>query len=131
MTHGPVGLGRFSRSQRLLLTGDFARIRAKGQRLAMGCMIANWLPREPEPHSPLGMVPSRLGVVVSRKLGKATVRNRAKRLLREAFRRNQDRLTQGLDLVLVARPSIVGLDYGKVDAQYLRLLHKAELLASL
>jgi ribonuclease P protein component len=87
----------------------------------MGCMIANWLAREADKTS-------RLGVVIGRKLGKANVRNRAKRLLREAFRRNQHRIAKGLDLVLIARPSIVGLDYRAVEAHYLRLLRKADLI---
>lgn len=45
--------------------------------------------------------PTRLGITVSRKVGKAHTRNRIKRLLREAFRR-QD-WPAGLDLVFVAR----------------------------
>jgi ribonuclease P protein component len=97
----------------------------------MGCMIANWLPRQTEPNAPVGAVCSRLGVVVSRKIGKANVRNRAKRLLREVFRQNQQRLALECDLVLIARRSIVGLGYSQVDAQYLRLLDKAGLIKSL
>ncbi len=50
-----------------------------------------------------GRAMTRLGITVSRKVGKATVRNRVKRLCREAFRRNRDALPSGLDLVLVAR----------------------------
>lgn len=46
---------------------------------------------------------TRLGITVSRKVGKAVVRNRVKRLVREAFRRNRGALPTGLDLVLVAR----------------------------
>ena len=46
----------------------------------------------------------RLGLTVSRKVGKATRRNRWKRLIREAFRLNRHRLPQGLDLVVIPRP---------------------------
>ncbi len=44
-----------------------------------------------------------MGVTVSRKVGKAVVRNRVKRLCREAFRRNAAQLPDGLDVVLIAR----------------------------
>ncbi len=46
----------------------------------------------------------RLGLTVSRKVGKATRRNRWKRLIREAFRLNRHRLPQGMDLVVIPRP---------------------------
>jgi ribonuclease P protein component len=47
----------------------------------------------------------RLGLSVSRKVGKAVVRNRWKRLVREAFRTSLDRLPSGLDLVVIPRAS--------------------------
>jgi ribonuclease P protein component len=46
----------------------------------------------------------RLGLSVSRRIGKAVVRNRWKRLLREAFRMSRARLPRGVDLVVVPRP---------------------------
>ena len=47
-----------------------------------------------------GLPYSRLGLSVSSKVGNAVVRNRWKRLLREAFRLNRARLPAGIDLVL-------------------------------
>jgi ribonuclease P protein component len=62
----------------------------------------------------------RVGFVASRKVGGAVSRNRAKRLLREVFRRRGPAVARSLDLVLVARGAILDADYAEVEAQYLR-----------
>ena len=48
---------------------------------------------------------SRLGMSVSRKVGQATVRNRLRRLYREAFRLTRHEMPTGLDLVVIPRGS--------------------------
>jgi ribonuclease P protein component len=48
----------------------------------------------------------RLGLSVSRKVGKAVVRNRWKRLIREAFRLSRPALPEGLDLIVIPRPNV-------------------------
>jgi ribonuclease P protein component len=112
---------RFGRAARLKTGRDFGHIRKEGQRLVMGCIIANWV-RLPESGS------SRLGVVTAGRIGNAVVRSRARRLLREAFRIHQHEFTQPLDLVLVARPSIAGKAFASVEKDFLTTLRKAGLL---
>lgn len=53
----------------------------------------------------------RLGMAVSRKVGGAVKRNRVKRLLREYFRLNKDRLPQGYDIVFIAKSESTTLHY--------------------
>jgi ribonuclease P protein component len=71
---------------------------------------------------------SRLGVITTRKLGNAVARSRARRLLRESFRRHQLELARPVDLVLVARPSIAGKSFIQVEHEFLATARKAGLL---
>jgi ribonuclease P protein component len=111
----------FGRNQHIKQGRDFARVRREGQRLACGCLLANWqvLPTA---------TPTRLGVVVGGKLGNAVIRSRVKRLLREAFRLHQCELAQPVDLVLVARASIVGKPFVGVEKDFLEAMRRAGLL---
>lgn len=58
---------------------------------------------------PNNLAVSRLGLTATRKLGPAVVRNRARRLLREAYRHCRREFPQGHDLVVVARPGLLAL----------------------
>ncbi len=70
----------------------------------------------------------RVGFSVSKKVGKATVRNRIKRLMREACRIHLPRIRTGYLLVFVARPAAVGLPFAEVIASMQHLLEKGNLL---
>ena len=112
---------RLGRASRLAQSRDFARIRQQGDRLVLGCLIANWN------KLPDG-TPSRLGVVTSKKIGGAVERSRARRLLRETFRRHQHELAQPVELVLVARNSIAGKNFAGVEKDFLAALNRAGVL---
>lgn len=57
---------------------------------------------------------SRIGAVANKKMGKAVERNRAKRLIREFFRRNKDTLPPSTDYIIVAKKGAQNLPYAQV-----------------
>ena len=63
---------------------------------------------------------ARLGIAATRKLGSAVIRNRAKRLVREVFRRNKP--PGGLDIVVIPRREMIEADYAHVEADFLSTL---------
>ncbi len=56
---------------------------------------------------PNGTPTSRLGITTTRRLGKAVTRNRARRLVREAYRTRQQDVPGGYDLVVVVRAPLL------------------------
>lgn len=75
-----------------------------------------------------GRKESRLGLTVSTKVGKAVVRNRTRRRLREVYRTNEDKLCPGYDVVVVARVRAAHSKYQALEKDFLRLAGKVELL---
>ena len=71
---------------------------------------------------------NRVGITVSKKLGKAHVRNRTRRRIREVYRLNEEKFQPGWDIVVVARTKAVEAPFEKLTASYLTLAKKAGLL---
>ena len=71
---------------------------------------------------------NRVGITVSKKLGKAHIRNRVRRRIREIYRLNEDLFQSGWDTVVVARTKSVDADFGKMTKAYLQLAEKAGIL---
>ncbi len=68
---------------------------------------------------------NRFGITAGKKLGSAVVRNRAKRILREAYRKNEISMPIGYDIVFVARAGIVGVKTDDVEKALLSKVIKA------
>ena len=95
-------VGSFPPEARVRRSADFLRAKAVGIRVRTPHFVLVLAPLEP------GTVDAgpRLGVVASRRIGNAVTRNRAKRLVREAFRATRDLFNPRLSLiVIVTRPT--------------------------
>ena len=73
---------------------------------------------------------NRVGITVSKKLGKAHIRNRVRRRFREVYRLNEDKFLPGWDIVVVARSKAVEAPFEKLTKSYLSLAKKAGILRS-
>jgi ribonuclease P protein component len=86
----------FPKTKRLTSNAQFKAVLARGRRMSNGvltlCMARN------------DCKYSRLGVSVGKSHGNAVVRNRLKRLMREAFRQNQQDIPAGFDYVMMISP---------------------------
>lgn len=78
--------------------------------------------------APNGLERTRAGLLVSRRVGNAVKRNRARRLLREAARRWLPHVRPGWDVVIIARSPLVESKLQSVEAALERMLRKGSLL---
>jgi len=100
----PTG-GRTPKRRRLSRSAEFERVYRQGRSKANRFLVLYTFPREEEqPADDAEAAGPRLGLSVSRRVGGAVDRTRVKRVLREAFWAEADRLPPGADYVVVARP---------------------------
>jgi len=113
---------RFPRASRLSSTAEFRLVKQAGK---------SWTGR----HLVLGVLAqpeatrARVGIVTTRKVGMAVVRNRIRRRIREVFRLHQFDLIPGVWLVTIARPSAATASFQDIERDWLRLAERASILA--
>ncbi|MBF8376659.1 ribonuclease P protein component [Alicyclobacillus mali] len=106
---------------RLKDSRDFRRVFRKGKSFASGRLVLYYCDNR--------VARVRVGFSISRKVGKAVVRNRLKRLLRAIFQRRLDELwDRPVDIVVVCRVSAADADFHDLEREVERLLKKAKLL---
>jgi ribonuclease P protein component len=92
---------------------DFLRIQSSGRRVTTPHFsLLLWI------SDPSGVAVARLGITASRRVGCAVLRNRAKRLVREAFRATPELWFPGLSLVVVVRSALVDMRLDDVVAEW-------------
>lgn len=71
---------------------------------------------------------NRVGITVSKKLGKAHIRNRVRRRLREVYRLNEEMFLPGWDIVMVARSRAIAAPFDNLTESVLHLARRAGVL---
>lgn len=99
----------------------FKRVYTSGTSLANKYLVLYCLPN--------GLEHNRVGFSISKKVGKAVVRNRIRRLLSEIYRLNINRIKNGWDFVIIVRPRFVDeINYCELEKAMMRLLNKNGLI---
>ena len=112
-----------SKQQRLVKASLFREAFAQ-KKSVVGRFMVLWL-REGEGAS------LRLGVVTSKKVSNRAVdRNRARRVLRDIFRRRRAEFSGDVDVVIIARRNLLDASYADVEAELLQLARKAGLIGN-
>jgi ribonuclease P protein component len=109
---------RFPKTARLNRASEFALLKTEGKSWTGKHLTLATLARGEE---------TRIGIITSRRLGSAVVRNKIRRRIREIFRLNQHRLRRGVWLVIVARSSSVRASYDDLLRDWLRLAERASI----
>jgi ribonuclease P protein component len=94
-------MGRFSARDRVRKRADFRRIQETGRRVVSPGFIF-LLQRSAADGTP------RLGITASRRVGNSAERNRAKRLVREAFRATRAFWPAGAEILVIVRQAVAG-----------------------
>src|SRR5689334_17873447 len=105
----------FRRNERVRRRGEYQQVYERGVKVHSRSFTLFRLPN--------GLDVGRLGIAATRKLGGAVTRNRAKRLVREVFRRNK--LAPGFDIVIVPRRELLDTSLVALESEFRHILERS------
>ena len=100
---------------------EFRRVYGRGKSAGSGHIVIYILPNRRKIN--------RLGITVSTKVGKAVVRNKVRRRLKEIYRLQETTVLRGFDIVIVARVKAVDASYTQLEKDFFRLGKKLGLFS--
>jgi ribonuclease P protein component len=107
---------KFPKSDRILKRDRFREVYDTGRKIQATYFTAFVLPNESER--------PRIGITATRKIGNSVERNRARRLVRDAFRKNKWLVPNGVDIVINVRRLLVQASYHQVEGDLVTFLKK-------
>ena len=105
---------------RLKKNWDFKRVYRYGRTVVSRNIVLYYCPN--------GMESNRIGFSISKKVGKSVVRNKIKRIYREAFFKLEEQLCKGYDFILIARKPAVDVSFHEALKELYNLCRKGQLL---
>lgn len=114
---------RFSKEARITKGWEYLRVKNEGAVQRGRSVLLSFLKTEE-------VDPARVGIIVSKRVGNAVVRNKVKRRLREICRKERHALVGGLRLVVVARPSAASATFEEMREDWLRSAKRAAIFAT-
>ena len=110
----------FNRTQGLKKDSDFRKVYKHGKSFANRYLVMYILKNKSET--------SRIGISVSKEVGKAIIRNKVRRRIKEAYRLNIDEnVKYGYDIVFIARVAIKDANYHEIESAMKHLVRKSEM----
>ncbi len=113
-------------NSRLRKHADYLRAYAAGRKRQSANMSWFLAPQTQDGLVASFPAPARIGLTVSKALGKAHQRNRIKRRMREALRRHVDLLPHGFDLIFHPRSNVLTMGFAQLESEVARILEQAK-----
>ena len=107
---------KFPKSDRILKRDVFRRVYEEGRKLQYSYFTAFVLQKP--------ALQPRIGITTTRKTGNSVQRNRARRLVREAFRKNKWLVPNGVDIVINVKQALVRAVYSDFEDEFITFLQR-------